>query len=183
MITGKTLQMLLAINAVALITVIILLTRSSTVPPIAPAPKAAAAAPAVREPEPDLPEPAEEPVQAVAAVADPQKNQNAAIAAAAPLSPYEDPIVPMVFIEPLPEDRDIIDPAHLQMIRSDFVTALQRGPQLDPKSPEYMERWNALKDNANDEFRAQFGTDAYMKYQELARKAGVAYARLQQAPQ
>ena len=179
MISGKTLRLLLVINAVALITIIILLTRNTTP---APAPQApvTTAKPVAEDRLPPGPDPVAESEEThVAQADDQQKGQDAMIAAGAPVSPYDDPMVPMVFIQPLPEDKDVLDPAHLQIIRSDFVTALRQGPPLDPKSPEYLARWNALKEIVNQEFRVQFGTDAFLKYQEMARQAGLANARQQ----
>ncbi len=97
------------------------------------------------------------------------RSQRPAPSGIPPLVPAQLARIPAAFIDPRPEDH--FDEAQLeafQYLREQFIDSLKQGGTLDPSGPEYAARWQALQNDFDQQFRAQFGYAAFNKYRQLA---------------
>jgi len=82
------------------------------------------------------------------------------------------PMLPVIFVDPLPEDQlDDNQEYALQSMRENFQAALhdaQNQQYLAPDSPEYYARWKELQADFDTQYQAEFGRAAFLKYQQIA---------------
>lgn len=82
-----------------------------------------------------------------------------------PPDPAQQDLVPAAFVPPDPRDHFTPDDlATLKSLRQEFAEALEAG-RLRPEDPRYLQRWKELEAALEERYRAQFGDEAYVKYQ------------------
>jgi hypothetical protein len=60
---------------------------------------------------------------------------------------------------------------HLRLMREWFQKSAELLKNMDPKSAEYYTDWKVLQNDFDDQYRIEFGNDAFLRYQQRQEQA------------
>lgn len=82
--------------------------------------------------------------------------------------PSQPPPTTELSLTPTHPDLSPVTTAVISQIREDFASAVTEGPQADPSSTVYRERWLSAQQASDDRFSSLFGGDLFIKTQTKA---------------
>ncbi|MBV8227735.1 MAG: hypothetical protein JO232_21380 [Verrucomicrobia bacterium] len=103
-------------------------------------------------------------------------NSEAETTATAPLPLVLQPVDPGL-VEVTPEQQQVIE--RLRQTFADMVG----GPGQDPNDPDYLERWQKVQPEIDEQLKAQLGLEFFLSYETAAAQTQLANVRQRQNPE